>query len=35
MKHHALERKESVLQKMIPPNNMSITQLSLDMGSGE
>ena len=35
MKHYALERKESALQKMMPPNNMSITQLSLDMGIGE
>ena len=35
MKHYALERKESALQKMMPPNNMSISQLSLEMGIGE
>jgi len=35
MKHYSLERKESALQKMMPPSNMSITQLSLDMGIGE
>jgi transposase-like protein len=35
MKHYSLERKESALQKMMPPSNMSIAKLSLDMGIGE
>ena len=34
MKHYSLERKESALQKMMPPSNMSIAKLSLDMGIG-
>ena len=32
MKQYSLERKEAALKKMMPPNNMSINQLSLDMG---
>jgi transposase len=34
MKHYSLERKESALHKMIPPSNMSIAKLSLDIGMG-
>jgi hypothetical protein len=34
MKHYSLERKESALHKMMPPSNMSIAKLSLDMGLG-
>jgi transposase len=34
MKHYSLERKESALHKMMPPSNMSIAKLSLDMGMG-
>jgi transposase len=32
MQHYSTERKESALKKMRPPNNISITKLSLDMG---
>ncbi|MFT6778995.1 MAG: transposase [Paraglaciecola sp.] len=35
MKQYSLERKEAALKKMMPPNNMSINQLSLDMGMTE
>jgi|TARA_B110000914_G_C15477350_1_gene453812 transposase-like protein len=35
MKQYSLERKEAALKKMMPPNNMSINQLSLDMGITE
>jgi transposase-like protein len=34
MKHYSLERKGSSPQKMMPPSNMSIAKLSLDMGTG-
>jgi transposase-like protein len=32
MQHYSPERKESALKKMCPPNNISITKLSLEMG---
>jgi transposase len=38
MKHYSLERKESTLQKMMAPSNMSImsiAKLCLDIGMGE
>jgi transposase len=35
VKHYSSQRKESALQKMMPPNNISITQLSIEMGIGE
>jgi hypothetical protein len=35
VKHYLSQRKESALQKMMPPNNISITQLSIEMGIGE
>ena len=35
MKHYSAQRKESALQKMIPPSNMPITKLSIEMGIGE
>ena len=35
MKHYSVQRKESALQKMMPPSNIPITQLSIEMGIGE
>ena len=35
MKHYSAQRKESALQKMMPPSNMPITKLSIEMGIGE
>ena len=35
MKNYSAQRKESALQKMMPPNNIPITQLSIEMGIGE
>lgn len=35
MKHYSAQRKESALQKMMPPSNTAITQLSIEMGIGE
>jgi len=35
MKHYSTQRKESALQKMMPPSNIPITQLSIKMGIGE
>ena len=35
MKHYSTQRKESALQKMMPPSNIPITQLSIEMGIGE
>jgi hypothetical protein len=32
MQHYSQERKEAALKKMMPPSNMSIAKLSLDMG---
>ncbi len=32
MQHYSTETKGSALKKMRPPNNISITKLSLDMG---
>ena len=35
MKHYSAQRKESALQKMMPPSNIPITKLSIEMGIGE
>lgn len=35
MKHYSAQSKESALQKMMPPNNIAIAQLSIEMGIGE
>jgi transposase-like protein len=32
MQHYSQARKKTVLKKMMPPSNMSIAKLSLDMG---
>lgn len=32
MKHYPLERKETVIQKMMPPTNMSISSLAAESG---
>ena len=35
MKHYSTQRKESALHKMMPPSNIPIAQLSIEMGIGE
>ena len=35
MTTYSAQRKESALQKMMPPNNISISKLSIEMGIGE
>jgi len=35
LKHYSAQRKESALKKMMPPSNIPITKLSIEMGIGE
>ena len=35
MSTYSTQQKESSLQKMMPPNNISISKLSIEMGIGE
>jgi hypothetical protein len=35
MSTYSTQQKESALQKMMPPNNISISKLSIEMGIGE
>jgi len=35
VKHYSTQRKESALQKMMPPSNIPINQLAIEMGIGE